>query len=145
MPNIQPLFSYVMVIRLIRIDHKLRKICDKLHGLMQNIRYRQIICVFIIRIKRQHAARKRVHNILVRSLHHNIAYKVTGQLSAIRKQRIKAFQLCGIRKFSKQQKINRFLKPKPFVLEKPFNNIIYVNASVIKFTETRNAFSVYNF
>ncbi len=145
MPDIQTPFHYVMVIRLIRIDHKLRKICDKLHGLTQNIRQRQIICVFIIGIKRQHAARKRVHNILVRSLHHNIAYKVTGQLSAVRKQRIKVFQLFGIRKFSEQQKINRFLKPEPFIREKPFNNIIYVNASVIKFTKTRNVFSVYNF
>ena len=82
-PDHQILIQMIMTICMVTIYCNQRELGNQTQFLFQYIRNCNIVRIFIVRIQRQNTFLKRIHHILARSLHNDIAHERIRQIPVI--------------------------------------------------------------
>ena len=133
----------IMAVGLVSVNRQKREPCDQLKRLPQDVGKRNVICVIVIGIQRQHAPGQCDHHICTGRLHDNITHKAGRQRTVVRQQRGEIKQRPLIRQLAEQQKIGDLLKTKPFLADKAFYDLINIDPPVVKLALTWNRLTLF--
>lgn len=135
----------IIAVRLKAVDRQYREQGNQLQALAQHVRNGGILRILVIGIKRQHASCHRVHDILTRRFHNNIAHKACRQRAVIVEQGSKFLELLLLRQLAEQEQVCNLFKAEAVVLDKTGDNLFHVVAPVKKLAVYRHALAVDNF
>lgn len=120
----------VIIVGVIAVNGQQGEGGDQLQALAQDVVDADIVCIVVIGVKRQDAARQRIHHIGARRLQDDIAHKARRKRAVARKQLGKLIELLPIRQIAEQQEVNGFFKAKALFFQKSGYNILNIHAAV---------------
>ena len=115
---------------MIGIYGNFRKLCDQFQRLAQYILRRNILRVIVICIKGENTALHSVHNVCIGTFHNNITNKAATQIFHIEHHIQKSGEFIFVRKFAKDQKINRFFEAKTSAFQTT-DNVLYIDSLIV--------------
>ena len=133
----------VIIVGVIAVNGQKREGCDQLQALTQHVINADIVCIVVVRIKCQHAARQRIHHIRARRFQNHITHKAWGQRAVAGEQLGEFIQLLLRRQVAEQQEVNGLFKAKALFFQKSGNNILNIHAAVKQLSFAGNGLPVH--